>query len=179
MNRRGKYTVQLQLAVPYTSPRQLAVVLGGLPISVANTIKVRLNQPNAEIKVEPCLSFSAANDAAGNTVVDACCPPTSSISVQWTERAREIVEPVVKEELPLTVTATQSTLHSIGEGFITTSINYDFVIRNGTVSLFDVFLESRVRILSVDGRGMKRWELVEAANPIAGEVKEAKYAPAS
>lgn len=50
-----------------------------------------------------------------------------------------------------------------GEGYITSGINYDFVIRNGTVSVFDIFLENRIRILSVDGKGMKRWELVEAA----------------
>lgn len=58
-----------------------------------------------------------------------------------------------------------------GEGFVISAVAYDFIIRNGTVSVFDIVLENRVRILNVDGKGMKRWELVEASPTLLQRVE--------
>src|SRR5689334_19330540 len=60
-----------------------------------------------------------------------------------------------KEKLPLTVTATQSTLHSIGEGVVTTACSYAYKIINGSVSVLETAIDDRVRILGVDGKGIQ------------------------
>lgn len=74
-----------------------------------------------------------------------CSFVTSGVcSVQWSEKLEEVGDAAKKEELPLTVTVKQSTMHSIGEGVVTSQVHFNYTILNGSVAVLEVELDGCV-----------------------------------
>lgn len=178
VNKAGRYLVQLELDVPYTTTRETALKLS-VPLATQNQLELHVAKSSLEVKVDPALFMSqedgSADDAsqAGGcmTVVKCRLPPTRSISMQWTPKAAE-VQAELKEKLPKTVTSTQSALHSIGEGIVASNVRFVYTILNGSVSLLHIGVSEGARVLSVDGLGVKRWEMVEQQHEQAEEGAE-------
>jgi len=173
-NSSGDYVVECTVCAPYETKREMGVSVE-IPESSQSDLEFHVSKTNIEVKVEPSLTAATNEDKEGGaTHVNCQVPPTTSLSIQWTEKIVETKE--VKEKLPLTITAEQHTLHSIGEGMITTASSIDYHILNGSVSLLEIAVDDRTRLLNVSGQGVKRWELVEAKKAADDDGgKEGKY----
>jgi hypothetical protein len=112
------------------------------------------------------------------TIVEECIfPSTGSLNIYWTRNEVKVqkpesaeqetaqVEPEEKEEQkPLIVNVDQNTLHSVGGGIISTSVDFNFQILNGSYDTFYIAINNAknaktVRILRVEGRNVKKWEV--------------------
>lgn len=173
----GDFVVDVEALVPYANLRETGLLLS-VPKCVNNELFLDVAGTQLDIKVEPAISSElAVSEEQQRTKLKCRLPPTNRLMLQWTEKLVELdSEPAVKEHLPLTITSEQYVLHSIGEGVLSSKIVMKYVIQNGSVSLFEIVIDSRVRLLNVLGAGLKRWEVVEqeykdpnAAPPVATE----------
>jgi len=102
-------------------------------------------------------------------------PSTSSLKINWitklpslntTKKNKKKQEKPINIR-PLSITAQQLTLHSIGGGIISTVTEYKFEILNGTTNTFSIgtdnFLDN-FKILRVEGDSIKKWELKKKNN---------------
>jgi len=168
-NHKGEYIVELELLAAYTSAREVGMTIA-IPEAGQNELTFEIPGNNLDIKVDPCLStVKTINDGDhGSKSTSLVCqvPPTQNISIQWTEKIvveEKLEVKVVKVPLPLTVTVEQRTLHSIGEGMLTSACSYCYKILNGSISALEIQIDPRVRILNVNGRAIKRYDVVEGS----------------
>ena len=146
--------------------------------SFSMTVK---NSPDVQITVEPCFQSQTSRDAqTKDTRIRTDLPPTARVSVKWTEKqaADVVVQEVAKQ--PLSLLVEHEHLFSVGEGMllIDSVFRYDIrsaamcwsisivfistlACRNGTISAIDIIVDPRVRVLSVEGANLKRWDVAQ------------------
>jgi hypothetical protein len=53
-------------------------------------------------------------------------------------------------------------MFSVGEGMLFTDSTFIYDIRNGSLSAIDIKISKNLRILSVEGNHLKRWDVVHS-----------------
>lgn len=184
---RASYEVEVRVRCPFQSSRASSFSLS-VPTAVRNSLVFTVHS-EAEIKVEAALnsthrSFDAQQEDSvkegRHTEVTAELRPTEVLAVQWKRAAALPVfedifadpladapaalehrkdAPVVAVEREIITNAEQLSVHSIGEGIVLSSVTYKFEILHGSRSLFELVLPQAVRVLSVEGVAIKRWDV--------------------
>eukprot|EP00042_Codosiga_hollandica_P031636 m.193942 g.193942 ORF g.193942 m.193942 type:complete len:702 (+) comp53689_c0_seq3:1009-3114(+) len=184
----GTYRVVITALTAYTNKAQTQFDLQGLHPCPHTTFRMRVvDRTGVQFTLNPSFNSSTVfNDSTKETVFRADLPPTSTLTVKWTETKKEeaapavaalvVAAPVVTEaavKLPLSIVVDQHHLFSIGEGMLVIDSVFNYDIRNGTVANLEVIFDSRVRVLSVEGRSIRRWDVVQTA----GEAGSSKAPP--
>ncbi|KAM9999792.1 hypothetical protein ACTFIZ_008251 [Dictyostelium cf. discoideum] len=181
----GRYNVKLELSVPYLTVKEAGMDLS-IPQCSNNSVYFRVPHVDANIKIfnsfidtQSLLNWSEKNGKESNnyTVTFVKLANELSLKAQWTinedfisnkislknadenNNNNQIVQPkvVVKPN----VIVSQNILCSIGEGLLLLKYKVDYKIIAGTLSLFNIQIEDNVNIISVDGKAIKRWEIIE------------------
>ncbi|KAN0009054.1 hypothetical protein ACTFIU_008945 [Dictyostelium citrinum] len=180
----GRYNVKLELSVPYLTVKEAGMDLS-IPQCSNNSVYFRVPHVDANIKIfnsfldtQSLLNWSEKNGKESNnyTVTFVKLANELSLKAQWTINEdfisnkislksgddinnNQIVQPkvVVKPN----VIVSQNVLCSIGEGLLLLKYKIDYKIIAGTLSSFNIEIEDNVNIINVDGRAIKRWEVVE------------------
>ncbi|KAK5575681.1 hypothetical protein RB653_006814 [Dictyostelium firmibasis] len=181
----GRYTVKLELSVPYLTVKEAGMDLS-IPQCSNNSVFFRVPHSNANIKIfnsfldtQSFLKWSEKNSKESNnfTVTFVKLANELSLKAQWTinedfisnkislknDNINQISQP--KVTVKPNVIVSQNLLCSIGEGLLLLKYKIDYKIIAGTLSSFNIEIEDNVNIISVDGKAMKRWEVVELDIP--------------
>ena len=132
----GEYAVTLEGVCPYQTARARGIVFS-MPYAAKTTVEFTVLHGDVDLVVLPCMSAMLANDAGNErTRVQCDVPPTTEISVQWSEKLDEdeTLQPqqVESDAAPVAgasnvevtieketiVTCEQLVVHSIGEGTV-------------------------------------------------------------
>ena len=65
-------------------------------------------------------------------------------------------------------------MFSVGEGMLLTDSLFVYDIRNGALSSIDIKISQNIRILSVEGPHLKRWDVIHAQALRQGEGESKK-----
>jgi len=117
-------------------------------------------------------------DSHETVIVECILPSVSQLTIYWTknEPKKEETETPdkkveqVKERKPLTVNVDQYALHSVGGGIVSTSVDFNFQIHNGSYDTFYISMntpkksDKNIRVLRVEGRNIKKWEMKKLRN---------------
>eukprot|EP01132_Coremiostelium_polycephalum_P004725 gene4725-5899_t len=184
----GSYHVKVNILVNYLSSKQNGFDIASpsatfnhitfsVPKKVHMSIHPAFDSSNLE-KIE--------KDANGNTVstISTSFSPTQIIKVQWTDyddedkygQSSSSSSPPSIDKLDTStttpggatntnstktvtkVTAEQLSLCSVGEGVIMIRNQYKFEVQSGSVSSFDIIVGSGLKVLTVDGLNIKKWD---------------------
>jgi len=160
----GVYNVEMDVLVPYSSSRKTGLVVA-LPKASSNHLTFRIKGKDILIKVDPAL-FSKHTSDGNVSVVECEFPPTSQLSVQWTENmGLSLSEPSEKvdQKVEVSATAEQQSLVSIGEGVLSIKTLVSYKIVSGQMSLFEIEIDDRIKVLHVEGLKhipVKKWSVI-------------------
>jgi len=181
-NRAGIYVVDVDILVAYNNTKENEISLE-IPSAACNTLQLTIPKTNIDVKIFSSLCFKKlvqeekaekTGEPKKVTVVNCLLPPLRSFSALWTTQVQD--EPLEKKKLQkLMLTVSQDILHSIGGGIVNSNIGFQWTIRNGSVALFQVEIDSRVRIVSVKGPHIKKWEVVDGSKSKRRVKIESKY----
>ncbi|EGG20717.1 hypothetical protein DFA_00579 [Cavenderia fasciculata] len=179
--RPGRYQVNLDVFSNYLTPKKNGF---GFSTPKSTTNNLTINVPKeVQIKIDPSSNQEEEifNDS-GSRVTKAISnfPPTNYVKIQWTDLESKIDEsssgsnvspppllssssaqPVASQKPIIEATKAtvqQYTLCSVGEGvvIVTNSIKYSMV--SGSLSSFEVVVGNILRVQSVDGNNIKKWD---------------------
>ncbi|KAM9960423.1 hypothetical protein ACTFIW_009563 [Dictyostelium discoideum] len=183
----GRYSVKLELSVPYLTVKEAGMDLS-IPQCSNNSVFFRVPHVDANIKIfnsfldtQSLLNWSERNGKESNnyTVTFVKLANELSLKAQWTinedfisnkislkntdensnNNNNQIAQPKVVVKPNFIVS--QNILCSIGEGLLLLKYKIDYKIIAGTLSSFNIEIEDNVNIISVNGKAIKRWEVVE------------------
>jgi hypothetical protein len=165
-SRSGEYDVDVELLVPYATSRRTGAHFN-VPKASQNEMRFVVPQPDVLIKIDPSLFSAPMGGDAERTTVQCLLPPTSAISVNWTDKVD--VEggtgKAEKAKEKVVASVDQSTLVSIGEGVLVSTTHLAYKVVTGQMSMFVVELDPRVRVLHCDGNKaipVRNWEVEKA-----------------
>eukprot|EP01116_Phalansterium_solitarium_P021659 TRINITY_DN681_c0_g1_i2.p1 TRINITY_DN681_c0_g1~~TRINITY_DN681_c0_g1_i2.p1 ORF type:complete len:708 (+),score=229.45 TRINITY_DN681_c0_g1_i2:114-2126(+) len=162
----GTYVVDMELLVPYATSRKTGFVLA-VPKAVQGEVSFRVNEKDVLIKVDPSLFSKTSSGGGGEgepksfSAVTSRCPPTHSLSVQWTENMGTS-EIKVPQKVEVSSTVEQKNLISVGEGMVIIRSLLSYTITSGQMSLFEIEIDNRLKVIQVEGLKhipVKRWEV--------------------
>ncbi|KAL9641843.1 hypothetical protein ABK040_011828 [Willaertia magna] len=133
------------------------------------------------------------NNGITTIVRNAALPPMRKLNIFWTRSEKIIQQQLLKqkqlttntvkkeekkEEKQLNISVDQNVFHSIGGGLISSTTSLSYQIVNGSVNTFYILLQNKkskednlaannacpIRILRVDGRNIKQWEIKKLKN---------------
>jgi hypothetical protein len=181
----GVYRVTLRADGPYTGRARAQAALW-LPAAARTELAfVVAGRENVLVTAEPALGGQTTS-AGGGTTFTALVPPVNQLTVKWSEPA-ELAPPPrppsaaaapsadgmksaangaaapAAVALPLSVTVDQEHLFSLGEGVLMISSQFTYALRNGGLAVVELALDPRLRVLTVDGDSLLRWDAVPAS----------------
>ncbi|EFC40251.1 predicted protein [Naegleria gruberi] len=191
-NEKGRYHVTLNLCVPYQTDQKKSLEINFPFTTPRNHLRrFEIDGDYYDIHVEPSSGFKTkfeeSNRKKRTILTDCLFPPTHKLSLYWT-RSEKVIQEILKaqkvnekvekkeekkEEKQLNVSVDQHVLHSIGNGLISSSVDMDYTIVNGSVNTLFVLFQFKtspqdkfndkdacpIRILKVEGRNIKNWEV--------------------
>ena len=167
---KGIYNIKIQAKVAFISTRAQGIEIK-LPKSVKNSLEFTVFNKDLEITAVPSLG-SKLKVNEGNltlnkqsqTVLICDVPPTNHLSIQWKEKLEEEegieLKNIDEQEKQVIVNVEQLTLHSVGEGMVQSIIELNYTILHGSRGSFEILIPNQLRILSIDGEAIKRWEVL-------------------
>ncbi|EGC39241.1 hypothetical protein DICPUDRAFT_27346 [Dictyostelium purpureum] len=182
----GRFSVELNILANFLTPKKNGVGIA-TPKSTFNHLEIKVpRKVNIDV-VEPAIrdnpdhiQYKEFDDVEQQHTIKSCpFQPTTYLKIQWTELEQQQPKQdkinqidlgastgtgsVNKQQLKPVLESTkvnveQHTLCSVGEGVVvlTTKIRYEVV--SGSASSFDILVGPNIKILSVDGLNIKRWE---------------------
>ena len=100
------------------------------------------NQADVQITVDPCLQSETTFDAASkDTKLSTSLPPTSRLSVKWTEKQATDVAIAEPAKQPLSILVEHEHLFSVGEGMLLMDSTFHYDIRFGASACLIVCVE--------------------------------------
>ncbi|KAN0007231.1 hypothetical protein ACTFIU_000429 [Dictyostelium citrinum] len=168
-----------------------------LEICVPRKVNIDVVEPLVRDNVDHLKYKQVEIDGKQYTHTIKTCPfqPTNYLKIQWTdaENKNEQQQKINQIDLGSSTGSTekgkaaaaasqakpieatklnveQNTLCSVGEGVIMILSNIVYTVVSGSVSSFDILVGSNIKVLSVDGHNIKRWDclspnLIEISTP--------------
>ncbi|KAN0042889.1 hypothetical protein ACTA71_010520 [Dictyostelium dimigraforme] len=183
----GRYTIKLELSVPYLTVKEAGMDLS-IPQCSNNSVFFRVPHIDANIKIfnsfldtQSYLNWSEKHGKESNnyTVIFVKLANELSLKAQWTIKEdfisnkislkndnindNQISQPKVVVKPNFIVS--HNLLCSIGEGLLLLKYKIEYKIIAGILSILNIEIEDNVNIISVNGRAIKRWEVVELDKP--------------
>ncbi|KAJ5066159.1 remodeling and spacing factor 1 [Anaeramoeba ignava] len=173
-NTHGVHTVTMEILCRYEKTRGKLLRLD-IPISRKNRIEFTV-QKKTSVQIYVGNSLSAVQKTEGDNTTFVCAiPPIAQLVVGWIEKdeeeerkkkeEKERLEKEKKEKEDekkrLIINAEQHILHSVGDGVVISDAVFKYTILHGTKSRFDILVPEKVQVLSVEGRNVQKWEIVE------------------
>lgn len=165
----GTYRVTATVLCPYASKLRKDMRLAFLPACSSTAFSLLVSKrSNVQVTVSPALQTLHSSEAGGMRV-QCTLPPTSSLSATWTQKDMSLQAAEPAPSKPLSATVALNHLFTIGEGVLLTDTEFVYDIRNGTISVFDIAIDPRLRVLSVECEYVKTWDVVQSATSSVGE----------
>ena len=169
---KGIYNIKIQAKVAFISTRAQGIEIK-LPKSVKNSLEFTVFNKDLEITAVPSLGSKLKVNEGNLTLntIKSCqttlicdVPPTNLLHIQWKEKIEEEegieLKNIDEQEKQVLVNVEQLTLHSVGEGMVQSIIELNYTILHGSRGSFEILIPNQLRILSIDGEAIKRWEVL-------------------
>eukprot|EP00033_Pygsuia_biforma_P003399 GCRY01003722.1.p1 GENE.GCRY01003722.1~~GCRY01003722.1.p1 ORF type:complete len:770 (-),score=50.88 GCRY01003722.1:215-2524(-) len=169
----GQVTVTLNTLCKYQTSAGRSVFFA-IPFISQSTLSWAVSRKNIDIKVENALE-SYQTVEGNETFVCAHLAPAHRLSVSWTsrvgtcdgkERTKHVElendESFVNQEKKkeIVFNSTQFIRCSIGEGVLLLENSVDYKIVSGALSMLEVRLPAGVRVISVEGNWIRKWDVI-------------------
>ncbi|HEX7570688.1 MAG TPA: hypothetical protein VF492_09300, partial [Verrucomicrobiae bacterium] len=154
-DRAGDAVVQIKMLVKISgdvTKRQLAFAI---PPALTSQLSIALNQPEADVDFPGAISFkrSLNKDTTG---VEAVMGSADRVELLWTPRVKRA------EEVAATVFCRNAALATFGGGVMNLRATLDYQITQGELRQARVQLPAGQKLLRVEGRDIRTWEIKDA-----------------
>ncbi len=154
-DRNGNTTLQIKMLVKISGDVTKRKLAFAIPPALTSQISLVLNQPEADVDFPGAISFkrSLNKDTTG---VDAVMGSANRIELLWTPRVKRA------EEVAATVFCRNAALATFGGGVMNLRATLDYQITQGELRQARVQLPAGQKLLRVEGRDIRTWEIKDA-----------------
>jgi type II secretory pathway pseudopilin PulG len=154
-DRDGDATVQVKMLVKIAGDVTKRRLAFAIPPALTSQLLLTLNQPEADVDFPGAIAFkrSLNKDATG---VEAVLGSADRVELLWTPRVKRA------EEVAATVFCRNAALATFGGGVMNLRATLDYQITQGELRQARVQLPAGQKLLRVEGRDIRTWEIKDA-----------------
>jgi type II secretory pathway pseudopilin PulG len=167
LNRRGPVTLQIKMLVKIAGDVTKRRLAFGIPPALSSRVALALDESGADVDFPTAISFQRILDK-DKTRVEAVIGSGDRLELLWTPRVKRAAE------IAATVFCQNASLVTFGDGVVNVRAALDYQITQGELRQARVQLPAGQRLLRVEGREIRTWEVRpgSAAVPAASSPAE-------
>jgi type II secretory pathway pseudopilin PulG len=151
-DRDGDATVQIKMLVKISGDVTKRRLAFAIPPALTSQLALALNQPEADVDFPGAISFKRSL-GKDTTSVDAVLGSADRVELLWTPRVKRA------EEVAATVFCRNAALATFGGGVMNLRATLDYQITQGELRQARVQLPVGQKLLRVEGRDIRTWEI--------------------
>ena len=155
LNHRGNVTLQIKMLVKIAGDVTKRRLTFGIPPALSSQVALALGESQADVDFPTAISFKRILDK-DKTRVEAVIGPGDRIELLWTPRVK------LAAEVAATVFCRNAALVTFGGGVVNVRATLDYQITQGELRQARVQLPARQRLLRVEGKEIRTWEIKNA-----------------
>ncbi len=154
-DRDGDATVQVKMLVKIAGDVTKRRLAFAIPPALTSQLSLALNQPEADVDFPAAISFKRSLNKE-TTDVAAVLGSADRVELLWTPRVKRA------EEVAATVFCRNAALATFGGGVMNLRATLDYQITQGELRQARVQLPAGQKLLRVEGRDIRTWEIKDA-----------------
>ncbi len=164
----GRRTLAVDFVCQIDSQPGLNILKYGIPSASITTLELLIPEENMKVDVKPMLAATTSQmdfEGRPGTKLQAFLGSAKDVHLSWKPRSESAadLDPVVISE--------QFQDIHVGEALIKYNVRFDYTIHRGGVDYFEVMVPKDFRITDVIGDNIAKWDIQEAGESTALQVK--------
>ncbi|HKI70420.1 MAG TPA: hypothetical protein VKA67_12575, partial [Verrucomicrobiae bacterium] len=156
-DRRGRAKLEIKILVKIAGDVTKHRLTFGIPPALSSQINFTLDEPEADVDFPTAISFKRILEI-DQTRVEAVLGSADHIGLLWTPRVKRA------EEVAATVFCQNASLVTFGNGVVNVRATLSYQITQGELRQARVRLPESQRLLRVEGKEIRAWEINDSAS---------------